>query len=199
MLRGFVFIVVIFYTATSVFSQVKQWTDENGVTHFEAQGGASPSIESKKPDTPRKAKTAIERSHAGAILGDNDSSYRNSETWWSYGGEDKFRGQVFSIRPGLRRPDGVTKLGVMFVDGRLAMIRITYREESLGGWSSLLRKTSDKYGPATGNQYSEAIWGDDQTLLSFTKDYRGGVEVIISDIRLMQTYTARSGRAAPTF
>jgi hypothetical protein len=174
-------------------AQVKQWTDEKGVTHFEAHDtGKTPSPRADQNNskaTPGKTSVRIERTHAGLTLGDNDSSYRNSPQWRS-GAIDKFGGQIFS---------GKGSLGAMFVDDRLAMIRVTYVEYELGGWDTNLKVTADKYGPPKTNGYSEAIWLDGPTLLSFTKNYRGGVEVMISDTETMTRYTTRSGQAAPKF
>lgn len=100
----------------------------------------------------------IDRSHAGITLGDNDSSYRNSETLGSLGGEDKFRGQIYTLRPGASTPDGITKVGAMFVDGRLAIIRIIYNDYSLGGWDKVVKVTRDKYGPPRTSSYLETSW-----------------------------------------
>jgi len=195
-----VFLLVV---AAPASSQIKQWTDEKGVTHFESDGsGPPPGDGQNKPkdkETPGKAKTRIDRTHAGITLGDNDSSYRNSETWLSLGGEDKFRGQIYTLRPGASTPDGVTKMGAMFVDGRLAMIRIIYNDYSLGGWDKAVKVTGDKYGPPRTNGYSEASWLDDQTLLSFRKDDSGGIEVMIADNESLQRYNSRTGQAAPKF
>ncbi len=174
-------------------AQVKQWTDKDGVTHFEAHDtGKTPSPrgdQNNSKATPGKTSVRIERAHGGLTLGDNDSSYRNSPQWRA-GTIDKFGGQIFS---------GKGSLGAMFVDGRLAMIRVTYVEYELGGWETNLKVTTDKYGTPKTNGYSEASWLDGPTLLSFTKNFRGGIEVMIADTETMTRYTMRSGQAAPKF
>jgi len=179
-------------------AQIKQWTDEHGVTHCEAYNtGKTPSPrarESTGSTVPGKAKVSIERAHGGLVLGDNDSSFRSSRQWLSVA-SDKFGMQGY-----LGTVSGdVTKKTVVFVDQRLSIIALTYREVTFGSWATLVKSTTEKYGPPTGNGYSEAIWSDGRTTLTFKKDFSGGIEVILGDVELSTRYTSRSGQAAPKF
>jgi len=179
-------------------AQVKQWTDEKGVTHFEAHDtGKTPSPRAGNADskgTLGVAKVRIERSHKSITLGDNDSSYRNSSRW-RFMGSDKFGAQGFISAD---VPDA-TKTMVLFFDQRLWSLSITYPENILGSWDKVVITTSEKYGPPKTNGYSEATWMDAQTVLNIKKDYRGGIEIMIVDIELRDRYNSRSGQAAPKF
>lgn len=191
-------VLVIFALTTPAAAQIKQWTDEHGVTHFESHGtGKSPSPrpgDANAPKGPGLAKVSIERTHAGLTLGDNDSSFRNSKLWLSLL-SDKFGMQGY-----FGAPLGTeTKRNVAFIDGRLSMILLTYKEVTLGSWDTAVKTTSDKYGPPAGNSYSEVRWTDGKTTLILKKDFLGGIEVTIGDLELTQRYTARSGQAAPKF
>jgi hypothetical protein len=191
-------LILLLLSAPGVHAQVKQWTDEHGVTHFESHNtGKTPSQragDANAPTGPGLAKTPIERTHAGLTLGDNDSSFRSSKQWL-LAFNDKFGMQGY-----LGLPSGdITKKGVGFVDGRLAMIMLTYKESTFGSWASAVKSTSDKYGSPKGNGYSEATWTDGKTSLTLKKDFRGGLEVAIGDVELSTRYTSRSGQAAPKF
>lgn len=181
--------------SSAAFAQVKKWVDEKGVTHFEAQGTgqpAKPPTDSK--DAATKTKIAIERTHAGQRLGDNDSSYRSSRRWISQRREQT-GADIYLEWNGT----ALTGLAVFFVDQRLAMIKITYTENDLGGWAKAIERTAEKYGPPQTNGYSIAQWTDDHTVLKLEKKFGSGVDALISDVELMRLYQSRAGNAAPKF
>jgi len=187
----------ILFSSARSSAQVKKWIDENGVTHFEAQSSGKPApreTEGATKDTAGKSKAKIDRSHAGQTLGDNDSSYRSSAKWIG-AAQNKFGAQFFLERATV----GNANLGVMFLDQRLAMIKITYTEIALGGWARAVQDTTDKYGKPQTDGYSKVEWSDGQTFLKLEKNFRGGVDATIGDVELIRTYQSRSGETAPKF
>jgi hypothetical protein len=190
-------VLALFYLLSSASAQVKKWVDEHGVTHFEARGTGQPATRDSGTESkgePGKAKTKIDRAHAGHTLGDNDSSYRSSAKW-VLAGRDKFGASVFIGQGSAEMPS----VGVMFVDQRLTMIKITYTEIALGGWNGAVKTGMDKYGKPKTDGYSEVEWSDGETVLTLKKNYRGGIEAVLADKELTQRYTSRSGQAAPKF
>jgi len=189
-------ILICLALSSTAAAQIKKWTDEKGVVHFESQGTAkesAPRDKSRVGEQPGNAKVTIERSHKGLTLGDNDSSYRNSRDWAPIG-TDQFGAEGFA---GVRIQDA-TKAIVLFVDQRLWSINVTYPETVLGSWDRAVQNTTAKYGQPKTNG-SEATWRDGQTLLSLKKDDRGEIEVMLVDNDLSQRYSSRAGRAAPKF
>ena len=189
--------LALLFVASVASAQIKKWTDADGVVHYENEARPrDPTEELRKPGdqaTPGKAQGRIDRTHAGLTLGDAESSYRASRQWFGLGA-DKFGGQVFIGSP----PIELKAKAAMFVDGRLSMIRLTYRDYTLGGWDTAVLSTANKYGPPKTDGTS-ASWRDDRTGLSLKKDYRGGIEIMIADMDLMERYNARSGQARPKF
>lgn len=186
---------------TTASAQVKRWTDEKGVTHFESQGSPAaplpqPRESAPRSATPGKAKVPIERSHAGIRLGDTDSAFRNPERWQKLG-EDKFGAAGFICLPSFL-PAGVTALTVLSVAYRVSSINVTYNETSLGSWNTVIDNLTKKYGQSEGVS-SQAKWADAHTVLSLEKDYRGGIKALIIDLPAVQNYRARAGHDTPKF
>jgi hypothetical protein len=190
-------IAIFLLIPTLALAQVKQWTDEKGVTHFEAQGTGrepSPTNQQNSTDEPGKSKAKIDRSPAGLTLKEPDSSFRSSKNW-TPSQPDKFGGQGF-----IGLPSGdISELKIFFVDQRLVQIHITYKESNVNYWERMIKTTADKYGAPITNGYSEAKWFDDQTLLNLKKNFKGGIEVILTDRELSDRYYSRTGQAAPKF
>jgi hypothetical protein len=190
-------LVLVIVPVWSASAQVKQWTDEKGVTHFEAHGKAQPAPRATDRSTaPGKTTTAIDRSHAGVTLGEVDTSVRDMNRWMAIG-QDKFGAAGFMMRIAFL-PPGVTKLSVLSVDNRLSSIHITYNETALGGWNQAIATLKDKYGPPYLTA-AQANWADGQTSLRLEKDYRGGILAVIVDSAATNRYRARAGYDSPKF
>ena len=70
----FTFLALAIFFATPAFSQVKQWTDKNGVVHFEAVGRQG-ATNTKPPQTKTNARRPIDRNFATLSLGDDESPF----------------------------------------------------------------------------------------------------------------------------
>jgi hypothetical protein len=110
-------------------------------------------------------------------------------------GGDKFGVQGFTSRS----IADVTEVSLLFLDQRMWSIKFVYPEIVIGSWDKVVATTTDKYGTPKTNGYSEASWQDAKTVLAISKNYRGGIEVMLVDIDLRDKYNARSGQVAPKF
>jgi hypothetical protein len=64
-----------------------QWTDKNGLMHFDYAGSLNPPSGDIDLALPGTTTARIDRTHSALSLGDNDSSYRYSPSWRSEGAD----------------------------------------------------------------------------------------------------------------
>jgi hypothetical protein len=89
-------------------------------------------------------------------------------------------------------------LGALFVAGRLALMKIDYRDFGLGGWERLVKQTTEKYGPPTGDERT-ADWSDGTTALSFRHESSGNIVITLEDLAVMSKYSERERATLPKF
>ena len=174
------------------FTQVRQWTDDQGIVHYEVIGPKK--IENKNPSEPKpNALGPIERTHAGLRLGDDESSFAAARKGLfigksgSEGNYYRFSGPV---------PEGVTGMGLLFSSGRLALIKIEYRDLGAKGWKQLIHDTAKKYGPP--REDAELVsWSDGTTLLTLNLGAAGDITVTLEDLAAMSKYSEEQRAALP--
>ena len=132
----FTFLAIAIFFATPAFAQVKQWTDKNGVVHFEAIGrqGAK---NTNPPQTKTNALRPIDRSFATLRLGDDESTFTGAKKGVQIANNGD-GGNFYSYSSAL--PEGANNMGVLFNTGRLAAIMIEYRDFDRQDGSSSSRK-----------------------------------------------------------
>ena len=189
----FAFVLAIFI-ANPAFAQVKQWTDKNGVVHFEADGrpGAK---NTNSPQTKTNALRPIDRNFATLRLGDDESTFTAAKKGVQVAntGDD---GNFYSYSNAL--PEGANSMAVLFTTGRLALIMIEYRDFGSTGWQQLVNETSKKYGAALGDNRT-AVWHDGTTLLSLQHQLSGNITVRLEDVAAMTRYSEQERSALPKF
>ena len=70
----FAFVLLAIFISTPAFTQVKQWTDKNGVVHFEAIGRQG-ARNTNSPQTKTNALRPIDRNFVNLRLGDDESTF----------------------------------------------------------------------------------------------------------------------------
>jgi hypothetical protein len=190
----FAFVVLAIFITTPAFTQVKQWTDKNGVVHFEAAGrpGAK---NTNSPQTKTNALRPIDRNFATLRLGDDESTFTAAKKGVQVAntGDD---GNFYSYSSAL--PEGAINMAVLFTTGRLALIMIEYRDFGSAGWDQLVNETSKKYGQALGDSRT-AVWHDGTTLLSLQHQLSGNITVRLEDVAAMAKYSEQERAALPKF
>ena len=149
--------VMFFMFVDPVGAQIKQWTDKDGIVHYEGTGPITPPS-SKKPST-------IERSHAGYTLGEEISAFRNPNRGTSI--EKAPDGAEIALFSTL--PPGALSGGAYFVTGRISFIFFKYADSALGGWDELTVSTTKKYGQPEAKTNDSVRWKDSSTILIFKK------------------------------
>ena len=180
--------------ATPAFTQVKRWTDKNGVVHFEAIGHPR-ATNTNPPQTKANARRPIDRSFANLRLGDDESTFTGAKKGVqiaSNGDGGNFYGYSSAL------PEGATNMGVLFNTGRLALIMVEYRDFGSAGWEQLVSETTDKYGPPLGDNRT-AVWRDGTTLLSLKHQPNGNIAVTLEDVAAMSRYSEQDRAALPKF
>jgi hypothetical protein len=186
--------ILVTLSSTPAFTQVKKWVDEKGIVHYEASGPAQP--KTAEPNQPKpNARGPLDRNHAGVALGDNEASFTASQKG-EYAGKSGADGNYYRYTGPL--PEGAINLGSLFVTGRLAFITIQYRDFGLGGWEQLIKQTTAKYGPPSGDPRM-AVWNDGTTVLSFRHESNGNITVILEDFAVMSKYSEQQKAALPKF
>jgi hypothetical protein len=193
----FFVLLIAVHISDAASAQIKSWTDDKGVTHFESRGlPPEPSPRGKELGEPNISRR-IERSHGGFTLGDHESSIR-SRGQGIYRSEDKLGAKVYDLTDrGL--PPGAQSGTAMFVADRLAAIIIEYDEAQFGSWGGLIKQTTEKYGTALVDEVDRKSWTDRETGLTFERTDTGTVTATVTDSRVMETYKQTVGAAAPKF
>lgn len=193
----FFLLLIVAHISDATGAQIKSWTDDTGVTHFESSGPPpEPSPREKDSGEPNISRR-IDRSHGGFTLGDHESSFR-SRGQGIYRSEDKLGAKVYELTArGL--PPGAESGTAMFVADRLAAITIEYDEAQFGSWDGLIKQTTEKYGTALVDEVDRKSWTDRETGLTFERTDTGTVTATVTDSRVMETYKQTVGAAAPKF
>ena len=180
--------------ATPAFTQVKQWTDKNGVVHFEAVGRQGVA-RTNPPQTKTNARRPIDRSFATLSLGDDESPFTAAKKGVRIANNGD-GGNFYSYSSAL--PEGANNMGVLFNTGRLALIMIEYRDFGAAGWNQLVNETTEKYGPPLGDTRT-AVWHDGTTLLSLKHQTNGNISITLEDVAAMSRYSEQDRAALPKF
>ncbi len=183
------------FLSTPAFTQIKQWVDEKGTVHYEAYESNRP-----KNTEPRQGKASaiqpiIARSHGGFSLGDDESSFKAFQRGIFLG---KSGPEANYYRYSGDLPLGGIDMGLMFIDGRLAFIVIQYRDFGLGGWDQLIKQTTKNYGPPTEDSQT-AVWNDNTTALTLTRESTGNIVMTLEDLTPMAKYSDQARTALPKF
>lgn len=190
----FAFVVLAIFFSTPAFTQVKQWTDKNGVVHFEAIGrqGAK---NTNSPQSKNNALRPIDRNFATLRLSDDESTFTAAKKGVQITNNGD-GGNFYSYSNAL--PEGAINMAVLFTTGRLALIMIEYRDFGSAGWDQLVNETSEKYGPPLGDSRT-AVWRDGTTLLRFQHQLSGNITVRLEDVAAMSRYSEQERAALPKF
>ena len=190
----FSFVLLAIFISTPAFTQVKQWTDKNGVVHFEAVGrqGAK---NTNSPQTKTNALRPIDRNFATLRLGDDESTFTAAKKGVQIANNGD-GGNFYSYSSAL--PEGAITMGVLFNTGRLALIMVEYRDFGSAGWDQLVKETTNKYGPPLGDSLT-AVWHDGTTLLSLKHQPNGNIAVALEDVAAMSRYSEQERAALPKF
>lgn len=189
---GFVLLAIFF--STPAFTQVKQWIDKKGTVHFEEIGPQGP----KKTNLSQPEPTAsrpIDRNFANLRLGDDESPFTASKKG-VYIANDGYDGNFYGYTAAL--PEGAIRMGVLFSTGRLAVIMVEYRDFGSEGWDQLVKETTKKYGPASGDTGLK-FWNDGITVLSLQHEPSGNITVTLEDFAAMSRYSEQVRAALPKF
>jgi hypothetical protein len=181
-------------SSTFAFAQVKKWVDGKGIVHYEAIGTGRPQVPNADQPKPN-ARRALDRSHAGLTLGDDEASFKAAQKA-DNAGKSGPNGNYYRYTGTL--PEGAINMGVLFVAGRLAFMMIDYRDFGLGGWDQLVKQTSEKYGPPMGDGRT-ADWNDGATALSFKHELSGNIKITLEDSAVMSKYSDQEKAALPKF
>jgi hypothetical protein len=189
-ISGLVLFTMFF--STPGFTQVKRWVDKDGVVHLEGTGPQRPKS-SDSPQTKRNALRPIERNFANLRLGDDESLFSNAKKGVAIA-NNGYAGNFYSYPDGL--PEGAIKMGVLFSTGRLALITTEYRDVGSAGWDQLVKQSTEKYGPAVGDNRT-AVWNDGTTLLSLRHELSGNITITLEDLAAMSKYSEQERAALP--
>ena len=190
MISGTVLFTIFF--ASPGLTQVKRWIDKDGVLHLEGTGPEKPkSSDSAQPK--RNALRPIERNFANLRLGDDESPFSAAKKGVAIANKG-YAGNYYSYPDGL--PEGAIKLGVLFSTGRLALITTEYRNVGPAGWEQLIKESTEKYGPALGDNRT-AVWNDGTTVLSLRHELNGNITVTLEDLAAMSKYSEQERAALP--
>jgi hypothetical protein len=183
------FSLIVFLCAPAR-ARVKWWRDKKGVLHLEETAPATPNAIARG-----QTSKIIDRKHAGLNLGDDESAFKIAErgVFAAKGGSD---GNYYQYTSDL--PPGAANGGALFVEGRLALIMVEYRDAALGGWDALIKQTAKSYGAPYGDAHY-AAWSDGATDLSFTRESNGDITCILDDAATVSKLLERQKNAAPKF
>ena len=131
--------LICVFTISDVSAQMKQWTDENGILHFENKSPTVPERLAQQPTA--QVNKRLERTYAGFTLGDDASAFRAARRGFS-SGADKHGGEIFLFYPKFL-PSRATKGTALFIDGRLALMEFVYRDYALD-WDSTVKNTASR-------------------------------------------------------
>jgi len=184
--------LICVFTISDASAQMKRWTDENGILHFENKSPTVPERLAQHPTA--QVNKRLERTYAGFTLGDDASAFRAARRGFS-SGADKHGGEIFLFYPKFL-PSRATKGTALFIDGRLALMEFVYRDYALD-WDSTVKNTAAKYGEPR-RVVDKASWTDGETGLVLKKDYSGNISASIGDRGVMSKYSER-GASAPGF
>ena len=109
--------LICVFTISDASAQMKRWTDENGILHFENKSPTVPERLAQHPTA--QVNKRLERTYAGFTLGDDASAFRAARRGFS-SGADKHGGEIFLFYPKFL-PSRATKGTALFIDGRLAL------------------------------------------------------------------------------
>jgi hypothetical protein len=189
-ISGIVLLTILF--STPGFSQVKRWTDKDGVVHLEGTSPEKPKG-SDAAQPKRNALRPIERNFANLRLGDDESPFSAAKKGVAIA-NNGYDGNYYSYPDGL--PEGAIKMGVLFSTGRLALITTEYRNVGAAGWEQLIKESTMKYGPALGDDRT-AVWNDGTTVLSLRHDLSGNIIIVLEDLAAMSKYSEQERAALP--
>ncbi|HUK42334.1 MAG TPA: DUF4124 domain-containing protein [Candidatus Acidoferrales bacterium] len=185
-----------FKISAPAFAQIKEWTDENGVVHYENKPPPLPPASAKIiPRADGKTTTPIDRRHIGISLGDDAATIKASWKASSFGA-DKEGGEALFF-PTESLPASVTKLTALAIDGRIALIEITYSNTALGGWEKAVDDTAKKYGDPK-KEIGRVSWNDGRTGLILKNGYKS-IIATIGDQEAVNRYKQRGAVDAPKF
>jgi len=186
--------VILF--STPAFTQVRQWVDEKGVVHYEAEGAGQPKAPSPTPADPKiSARRPLDRSNAGLTLGEEEAAFVEAKKGDPMGdlGED---GHYYRYNGLL--PAGASKIGILFVGGKLAFIVVEYRDLGRGGWEAVRKQLTERHGPAAGDAKT-ADWNDGRTGLRYKQEASGSITVTLEDVLPMSNFSEQQKAQVPKF
>lgn len=148
-------------------AQMKQWVDEDGVTHFESSNTARdlpapPTGLANIPPPP----IPIVRSYAGVSLDQTLSFFRRD--WRARFVDAGNSGAIYLIDP-LKWPPQATMFGASFSGEYMASLLIKF---PISQWDNVVKLAEDKYGPSPRKMIDKLGWQDSRTTLLIHKDYR---------------------------
>ena len=178
--------------ATPAFTQVGRWVDKNGVVHLEGTGPQKP--QSGDPSRSKSnALRPIERNFANLRLGDDESPFNATKKGMAVA-NNGYDGNFYIYPDSL--PEGAIKMGILFTTGRLALITTEYRDVGTAGWDKLIKESTEKYGPALGDNRT-AVWNDGTTVLSLRHELNGNITITLEDLAAMSKYSEQQRAALP--
>jgi len=182
--------------STPASTQIRQWVDEKGVVHYEAEGAGQPKTSAPTPADPKiSARRPLDRSNAGLTLGEDEAAFVEAKKGDLIG--DLGEGGHYYRYNGLL-PAGASKIGILFVAGKLAFITVEYRDLGRGGWEAVRKQLTERHGPAAGDAKT-ADWNDGRTGLRYKQEANGSITVTLEDVLPMSNYSEQQKAQIPKF
>jgi hypothetical protein len=165
-----------------VGAQMRQESEENGFVQFESGGsGAASQVAPSR----RLSSLPISRSQNGLTLGEPIATLRSSRRAID-AGKGASGAELLALLPRYL-PKGATRVLGVYMDGRLAAIATSYREDAFETWEKLISSTAAKYGEALRSDRDAKQWSDGQVVLLLKKD-PGSITATVAFIDSLQKH-----------
>ncbi len=93
-------------------------------------------------------------------------------------------------------PKGATRMLGVYIDGRLAAITTSYRDDGAEAWEKVVSATTAKYGEAAAAERDARKWSDGQVVLVLKKEDSSISATVAFIDSLQKYYSTVSSRAA---
>jgi hypothetical protein len=168
---------------TLVGAQMREGIGENAAPHLEA--GADDASSRIAPSL-RLSSLPISRTQNGLTLGEPIAALRSSGRSIE-AGKAASGAELLAVLPRYL-PKGAKRMLGVYMDGRLAAITTSYREEAADAWEKMIFAMAAKYGEAVAAEQDARKWSDGQVVLVLKKEDSGSISATVAFIDSLQKH-----------
>jgi hypothetical protein len=179
---------------TLVGAQMREGLGENATPHLEP-GDADPS--SRIAPSLRLSSLPISRTQNGLTLGEPIATLRSSGRAID-AGRAASGAELLAVLPRYL-PKGAKRMLGVYMDGRLAAITTSYREDGAEAWEKMISAMAAKYGEAVAAEQDARKWSDGQVVLVLKKEESGSISATVAFIDSLQKHYGQVLSRVPGF